>query len=892
MKFFFRIVHFLILLTILTTVNVSASKSVFIGNFESQDNATGYLFSSLLKDSMMKQGLNCVVNGTTPDKARYSVNGIIETGDSNASYSAILSDRFNLEPDLFFKGVQKGGSSLQPAADKLSSSIASKINQNVITAIDVSGELRLTPGAVIAISEILPGEKADVANIIAARIILENCGLFRSARIFLESGNKGKILHFLINEGPMLSARNIEGTGSEKTKESLLKSSRNSLPSFRIFPENVNATCLSGLPAFKAGELITDFEQVSDQKELVSILEKIINVSEKIRQDVAEYSNERRSESIILVKLCSLLNSDKVKKLDRYFRTLLRKADTEEKVEHVVNLTALIDRSIETASRIEEIIGSRLFLEKPHSPASPMILEFLGNLASMQGENDKAESLYQMAINSSGLPVPARLLINLAECRYRSLNRSSGDKILEMLEPQLAPQVSIKNSTKARIKELNLLSKLCMQVENVADNSKFEALLAKGHALISLRRADLAEPLFHQLHGLHPDDARPFTGFARLAIQRSGKMSSAKTYLEKSRDLKNKDSMYYELGLGYVLDRIINEALPDFEESGKTSDQASAILFLLPDAFNYAKGYGKFNPGQSAIIESALRIFKDWINSPENTASNAFDNLFLRAGELRDEYPQSNDCAAAEIFNSIFASRNGTQSIESEDINMASIKNTPQNATQILKLLRLNVLINNMNNNPDKKLSEAVVSSVQSIAPGYTNRRTAITTQADGLVMAGLYMNNNATINKAKSLYYMVAEELNGCEKVRVLNNLGVISALIGHKDEADDLFNESMDANHRCSVIASDNKSFIHNQPVTNSTAEKIETTSEHSKINGFFAVLKDRASLTPVYSKFGKLNLIFDYKSSPWLDLDKIKSGKKVLLLEGNKIQKNNAD
>lgn len=895
MNQFFRISKIVVIMIILTVTAASASQSVFIGRFETPEKQTEKAFTDVLYTALQNHGFTCVSNSTKDEEfSRYKVDGVLEISGNDTSYSAILSDKFNLEPTVFFKGTQKGGSDLTPAANKLAESIYSRLQSNVISGIEVKGNFRLTPGAIIALAEVHPGDEININSIVAARTILENCGLFNSVRIFFEPTEDGKILHIMIGEGPMLSGRGLDGTGIEQIKTEILKSSRKPLPSFRVFTSSSNSTCLTGKTMFEAGELVTDFEQSNDEQELVEILTDIINTAEIIRQDVASYSPEERCNSIVLLKLCSILTSDKVFSLDRYFRRLLRQAHSQDEVERIVNTTGLIARASETAASLEEIIGSRLFLEKPHAPNSPMILQLMGDLASNRGDNELARGLYQMAVKASGLPVSSHLLTSLAESRYRELDRDAGDMVLEKLKPLLSPDVNLSSDDKAGIEDLQLLSTLCRTVENIDDEANFKSLLIKGHALISLRRPDLAEPLFHHLHGMEPDDARPFTGFARLAVQRSGKMSSAKTYLEKSRNMKNKDQHYYELALGYVLDRIVNEALPDLEASGKESEQATAVLYLLPNAFSYINGYEKINPGTAYAVENGLTTFKKWLNYPEISANEAFEDLLFQTEELRKKYPESSDCAAAALFSSILADSGRKNQEDYERLRSAALNQIPEDADQHLKLLRLNILIHGMNYYPDGNQVEAIKKSFQSIAPDYSNRKHSITVQADSMAITGLYLKKASLLNRSKSLYLIAQNENEAAEQSRILNNIAVIDVLTGHGDAAEDLLNEAIDLASTDSETAKVNRDIIHKRQELQRKAKFMGNATSHdttagikanaigSEVNvpdkdpagyyGKFARLEEKASFNPEYDPFGRLKLTFDYEASPWFSLERI--------------------
>ncbi len=855
----------------------SASPSISIAPFESPDQGDSLTFPRKLRQSLRNKGLECVFNSTSNERARYSLNGVVERSGGNVSYSAMFSDTFNIEPDLFFKGKQKGGESLSPAAEKLASSILSMLEEPTVGVVDVRGNNHLTAEAIASLAGIKTGEAADVGRIIAARMILKESGLFNSVRLHLEPGEQGKKLCINVDEYPLVTGNPVK---TEKLQRLLGESSKLRLPSFRIAPPSVNATCISGMHAFNAEKLMTELELASDDQAKVEILERIITTAEALRYQILSPDQETISEQIVLLGLCSTLTPSVVNRLEGYFRRQLQQAGTAEEVDRVVNLTGLFDRSVGIAARIQEILGSRLYLEAPDSPTSPWVLQKLGDLAATRGDADRAELLYKAAAGSSQLPVAVPLLISLAESRYRNLHQESGDSILEALDPMLSPKIALSVEDKARITDLSYLSELCSEVVDTPEDADFAALLSKGHALISLKRPDMAEPLFHKLHGMHPSDARPFTGFARLAFQRSGQFYAARSYIQKAATLENRDRPFYELALGCALDRVVNEALPAIEKTGRPSEQAAAALYLLPRALSFAEGYRTFSPAKASILESGLTVFKDWLSYPSMPSDEAFASLCKSATEMRSVYPLSSECAASALFSSIFAPA-------PEASRKAAMVSLPGNAGQNLKLLRLNTLMRSMNMAPDNEQATTLAAVIQTLAPGYSDRGRSLSAQADGLALAGIHLKDAAMLDRAKSLYKYAADNLEAGEKSRILNNYAVVLSLTGKEDEADDIFNESIDLSPACLKTVESNQLYIHGSRVSpltvdNATEVYPSQTVEANTIplggtscnafEGNFAVMNEQAEFKPEYDEFGRLNLIFKYEAFPWLSFELI--------------------
>lgn len=881
MTHLFRFLLIALGLTLLAVPTTSsASPSISIAPFESSDPSDALTFPRQLRQALTNKGLECVFNSTSNERARYSLNGVVERSGGNVAYSAMFSDTFNIEPDLFFKGKQRGGESLNPAAEKLASSILSMLQNSTISVVDIRGNNHLTAEAISNLAGIQTGDTADVGRIIAARMILKESGLFNSVRLHLEPGEQGKKIYINVDEYPLVTGNPVKPVKTEKLQRLLGDSSKPRLPSFRIAPPSVNATCISGMHAFNAEKLMTELELASDEQAKVEILERIITTAEALRYQILSPDQETISEQIVLLGLCSTLTPSVVNGLEGYFRRQLQQAGTAEEVDRVVNLTGLFDRSVGIAARIQEILGSRLYLEAPDSPSSPWVLQKLGDLAATRGDAGQAELLYKAAAGSSQLPVGVPLLISLAESRYRNLHQESGDRILEALDPMLSPKIALSVEDKARITDLSYLSELCSEVVDTPEDADFAALLSKGHALISLKRPDMAEPLFHKLHGMHPSDARPFTGFARLAFQRSGQFYAARSYIQKAATLENRDRPFYELALGCALDRVVNEALPAIEKTGRPSEQAAAALYLLPRALGFAEGYRTFNPAKASILESGLTVFKDWLSYPSMPSNEAFDSLFKSATEMRAVYPLSSECAASALFSSIFVPA-------PEASRRAAMVSLPGNAGHNLKLLRLNTLMRSMNMAPDNEQATTLAAVIQTLAPGYSDRGRSLSAQADGLALAGIHLKDAAMLDRAKSLYKYAADNLEAGEKSRILNNYAVVLSLTGKEDEADDIFNESIDLSPACLKTVESNQLYIHGSRVSPLTVDNttevyppqtVETNTiplggtSCNAFDGNFAVMNEQAEFKPEYDEFGRLNLLFKYEAFPWLSFELI--------------------
>lgn len=870
----------------LLPVAANASPTLIsIGNFQTPSGLPVPEFKTSIQQKLTEAGLSCTNCTALSENSRYTLSGLMLKDDKGTSFSALLTDNFHIEPDVFIKGKQLGGSSFEPAAQRLAESAAELISNQSVASIEVNGDSRLTPNAVMALAQILPGETTSPQKIIAARIILEDCGLFDKVRIYLTPGPEGRKVKISVRERDSIIPANIPGPG-KALLDNILGPPNTVLPEFpkiseSRYPSLYNASC-GGYLAYRAENILSRLR--NNEKEFkVNDVEELVAVATAIRNNIPTYDRSCRDMCIILIKLCSMLDLQTIRTItEKLQQEMDLNKDGPHTLEKNLGRIEFLTQAYETAQEAQLILSSRIFHDRIHSPIIPWILYSLGEQALKAEDITRAAPLLSGAIVVSSLPVSPEMLLTTAKAQYSNLDIKAGGAATTQLKPILA-NPDLDNELRRQINSLPRKAKLCETATSITDQDGFNMQLEKGNALILLDRPDLAEPLFHKLHGAKPDDARPLTGFARLAFQRTDSLLSVRPYLERAERMKNKDRFYYELALAYKLERILAQALPTIKIDGRNSEEASATRFLLPKARKYAEGYENFNRPQARLIAAGIETLGEWLSYPIMSNEEAFENMFRRTQKLDSEINNQPDILAAGLYFSTDATdRTEARKLISRPISVkAGLKP---------KFLQLNLLIREMAMAPSPEISKALEQAGRSSFSDAKNREKAVALKADALAVVGLYTNSTATLKRAESLY-ILAVDFSERDKGRLLNNLACVNLALGTIKEADDLYDEALDSNPKISAIvemgkiisslsgeekekALDNFADSPKDRPFKKTALKLNNTAnstsgpDGNNFTGKTGIYLDQdREITTEYDNYTGLTLNFKYDSNIWL-------------------------
>lgn len=422
--------------------------------------------------------------------------------------------------------------------------------------------------------------------------------------------------------------------------------------------------------------------------------------------------------------------------------------------------------------------------------------------------------------------------------------------------------------------------------------------LKKGDALILLNRPDLAEPLFHELHSKHPDDARPFTGSARLAFQRTGNLLSSRPYIERASRLLHKDRFFYEVALAYKLERIVKEALPTIHRDGRNSEEASVTRLLLPQTADYANGFEKFNKPQALLFKEGIKILNSWLAYPSITDKQALEAMFKQTGLLRDLMPGEPDIVAADYYFSIYSS-------DRKKVREMLCRPLAGSFGPPTRILQLSLLIREMATAPSPEIAAALEYSGRSSFSAPHSRGKIIALQADAQATLGFYHNSTTELERARSLYGLALDLSEEGERARLLNNQACVYLALGYTNEADNLFDEALDSSPKLIEAVSLGKAMsslteseleqsllefteksehaevraaaaaLHTKTLQNMTETTLPMTSngtipsqEQIAFTGMpELLLNEESRMQEKYDNYNGLQLIFEYRNNLWL-------------------------
>ena len=882
MRFSFSIKVLLFALTIfMLPAPASASSSLIsIGEFLSPSGIPSVEFKRYVTEKLIDYGINCANCTAVSQQSRYTLSGLMLKNKKGTSFSALLTDNYHLEPDVFLKGKQVGGSTSEPAAIELADSTAKLISNQSVASIEVNGYSRLTPNAVMALAQILPGEQATPQKIIAGRIILENCGLFEKARIYLTPGPQGRKVKISVTERDSIIPASISGPG-KATLDNILGPPETTLPEFPVIADKTlqqtgNSTA-AGYLAYRAESILNRLKN-SETDYNVEDIEELVMVAGAIRNNNATYDISCHDMCIILLKMCSILNSKTIRAItDKLQQSMVLSEQNQHTLENNLKRIEFLTQAHNAAREAQQVLASRIFHDQIHSPVVPWILFSVGEQALKAEDITRAAPLLNGAVSISSLPVSPEMLLTTAKAQYSNLDSEAGGAATSQLKPLLADP-ELDRELRRKIQALPRLAALCETATSITQNESFERLLERGDALILLDRPDLAEPLFHKLHGIKPDDARPFTGLGRLAFQRTGTLLSVRPYLERAEHLRNKDRYFYELALAYKLERITAEALPSIKLNGRDSEEASATRFLLPKAREYAHGYEAYNYPQAKLIDAGIDVLEEWLSYPAMTTKDAYENMFSKTQVLAKEMVGQLAIMAANLyFSSNAADRNEAEELLFSPLSVkAGVKP---------RFLQLNLLIREMVLAPSTAMAKALEQAGRSSFSDAINKEKAVILKADALAVAGMYNNSTETLERARSLYTLVLDSA-GKGDGRLLNNLACVTLTLGMTHEADDIYDEALDSSPEIpeaielgkalsSLSGAERDMAINNLEgkgilavVERSAAENVsDAPTEEAPLGTRASYLNEKRYISSGYDNYTGLWIDFNYNSNIWL-------------------------
>lgn len=234
-------------------------------------------------------------------------------------------------------------------------------------------------------------------------------------------------------------------------------------------------------------------------------------------------------------------------------------------------------------------------------PEVPRVLGRLAEDATRREQFDRSLALRQMAMRRLGGRATAGDHVDLATTCYRALDLGCGDAALQRArELGDASDVKAAVAQARRIEYATKIGEHARRVREIPADAALTLALERGHRLLLLDRFADAGALYETLKVAHPQDARPYGGLAKLAIQRGGNFTLASAMVDLGKSLGSKDRDFYEVALGTVGMKFLYEALPAIA-GGKKFDEL--VPPLLADLRSFTLGLRTYDPARAGVVD-------------------------------------------------------------------------------------------------------------------------------------------------------------------------------------------------------------------------------------------------------------------------------------------------
>lgn len=277
-------------------------------------------------------------------------------------------------------------------------------------------------------------------------------------------------------------------------------------------------------------------------------------------------------------------------------------------------------------------------------PEAARVLGRLADDALRREDYGQALAWRKMALGRLGSKATASEQLELARTCYRGFDLACGDAALARGRAFAGDPKATAEHDK-RVAWTVKTGEQAKRARALEGEAGLDAAIERGHLLIQLERSADALALFDRLRASHPQDARPYGGLAKLAVQRSGDFKGAAEQVELGKALANKDREYYEVALGTVGVNFLYEALPQIAGGNKSVDGLATRM--LADLRSHAAGFRRFDAPRAAVVELIVEAVQAalpaMLKGETDAALQLLRTLPTRVEPLRTQYPDSPD---------------------------------------------------------------------------------------------------------------------------------------------------------------------------------------------------------------------------------------------------------
>ncbi|WAS91332.1 hypothetical protein [Nannocystis punicea] len=418
--------------------------------------------------------------------------------------------------------------------------------------------------------------------------------------------------------------------------------------------------------------------------------------------------------------------------------------------------------AVASATALQMHATARLLREHPRHAQVPQALTRAA-VAREEGEDPAtAIRLHELAIALKGARATGADHADLARACYGALARECGDMALRTARER-GPGPADAAAFAERLAELDTRAEQARRAVALASATDVAERVERGYLLVQLRRYRDAEEAFIVARHRHPDDARPLTGLAVLAMKRDVDMLAAGEQIWAARQLKHRDQLYYEVALGTVGVLLLRElmAVVEGRSTANVERQVAAVQALVVE-------YGEFDPARAAVIQllvavvaastreggagpdlerEALRLVMKFILSPD-----AWRLLYATVRTMTDAY-----LAAATVMTPL----------------PPALANDPD-----IRLQQVRAMIDVALTWEDRAVLAAAAQAAATL-PAELDADVVATIRATVDALQGRF-GDAAALQRALASFTAQAARKSGRERALLLNNAAVVQALAG----------------------------------------------------------------------------------------------------------------
>jgi tetratricopeptide (TPR) repeat protein len=424
----------------------------------------------------------------------------------------------------------------------------------------------------------------------------------------------------------------------------------------------------------------------------------------------------------------------------------------------------------ERAAALQLHVTARVLREHPKHPAVSEVLHDASQVKLAAGLYPEAVALRQLAIARKGDRATGTDFAALALLCYRALDLPCADLARKTAEER-GPGVADAATFKQRLAELDELAATAR--EAMAPAQSFEQEVERGHLSLRLGRLNEAEATFAALRASHPNDARPLTGLAVLAIHRGLDISMVLPQIRAARGLAGRDRRYHELALGTV------PALLIVEFTSRLAAGPSAELdALFEEVLELTRGYREFDRARAAVLEllvkAARGAFPSLVTGKRDAALALLRKLPDQALALTKQFPESGDTWRLLFFMTRVAAGQGrARTLVTTPVPPALLQRDPD-----LRLQRARALVDLALAWEDRTLLAAAVQAASELPASGDSPDAAIVRATLDAVSARA--GDLAAAQRAIAVFVALATSSTGREQALALNNAAVLLAQVG----------------------------------------------------------------------------------------------------------------